>query len=73
VRPLSQQTSKARTRRSYGRRVASLRYLPNGIMLQLEAPYDKAFQDTMKSSITSKKRIWDAGDISGHHEILNHF
>jgi hypothetical protein len=63
--PISQQTTRpprTQARRTYGRRVASLRYLPNGVMLQLEAPYDRSFTDTMKKSITSKKRLWDGGD-----------
>jgi len=47
---------------SAGRRVASLRYLPSGVFLQLEAPYNKAFTDTMKASLPSKKRIWDNQD-----------
>jgi len=50
------------TRRSYGRKVAALRYLPSGLMLQLEAPYDRPFTDTLKKSIQTKKRIWDGND-----------
>jgi len=45
-----------------GERIASLRYLPNGVMLQLEVPFHKEFTDTLKSSITAKKRIWDNND-----------
>lgn len=53
---------KRQTRRSYGRMVASLRYMPNGIMMELEAPYNKDFTDTLKKSIPSKKRAWNAED-----------
>ena len=51
-------------RRSYGRLVASLRHMPNNVMIELEAPYHKEFQDTMKKSIPSKKRAWNAEDKS---------
>ena len=51
-------------RRSYGRQVASLRYMPNDILLELEAPYNKDFTDTLKKSITSKKRVWNNEDKS---------
>ena len=53
-----------RKRRSYGRQVASLRYMPNDILLELEAPYNKDFTDTLKKSITSKKRVWNKEDKS---------
>ena len=53
-----------RKRRSYGRQVASLRYMPNDILLELEAPYNKDFTDTLKKSITSKKRVWNNEDKS---------
>uniref|UniRef100_A0A6M3IPW1 Putative chaperone n=1 Tax=viral metagenome TaxID=1070528 RepID=A0A6M3IPW1_9ZZZZ len=43
-------------------RIATLKYQPNGIMLQLEAPYDKDFTNTLKTSIPTKKRIWDNND-----------
>jgi len=56
------QRLRQRTTTSYGRRVASLRYLPSGLMLQLEAPYDREFTDTLKKSIPAKKRMWDAND-----------
>ena len=59
MRPLGQRT---RSNISYGKRVAFLRYLPSGLMLQLEAPYDKDFTDSLKKSITTKKRIWDDND-----------
>lgn len=59
MQKLRQQTT---GRRSHGRKVASLRYLPNGLMLQLEAPYDKNFTETMKKSIPTKKRMWDDQD-----------
>jgi hypothetical protein len=45
-----------------GQRIGSIRYLPNGIMLQVDAPYDKGFTDSLKTSLPSKKRIWDAND-----------
>ena len=41
---------------------ASLRYLPSGMFLQLEAPWNKLFQDEMKKSIPAKKRVWDNND-----------
>ena len=59
MRPLRQRTT---SRQSYGRRVASLRYLPSGLMLLLETPFDKDFTDSLKKSITTKKRIWDNND-----------
>lgn len=49
------------TRRT-GRKVATLRYLPNGLMLALEAPYNRDFLSTMRASIPTKKRIWDGDD-----------
>ena len=58
---IGQQTRHS-SRRSYGRKVAALRYLPSGLMLQLEAPYNKDFTDTLKKSIQTKKRIWDGND-----------
>ena len=42
--------------------VASVRYLPSGLFLQLEAPWNKLFQDEMKKSIPAKKRMWDNND-----------
>jgi len=56
----STRTFKSRT--SGGEKIVSLRYLPNGIMLQLEVPFHKEFTETLKQSITSKKRIWDNND-----------
>uniref|UniRef100_A0A6M3K3A3 Chaperone n=1 Tax=viral metagenome TaxID=1070528 RepID=A0A6M3K3A3_9ZZZZ len=50
---------------SYSSRgTASLRHLPNGVFIQLEAPYNVAFQEEFKKSIISKKRMWDANDKS---------
>lgn len=66
MRSISQQTTGTmrshRQAYSHGRRVASLRYLPSGLMLQLEAPYHKEFQDTLKLSIPAKKRMYDNND-----------
>jgi len=42
--------------------VASVRYLPSGLFVQLEAPWNKPFQDEMKKSIPAKKRSWDNND-----------
>lgn len=52
------------SRSSYGRKIASLRYMPNGVMLELEAPYSKEFIATFKKSIPSKKRAWNQADNS---------
>ena len=51
-----------RLRRAGPTGVASLRYLPSGLFLQMEAPWNKPFQDEMKKSIPAKKRIWDANE-----------
>ena len=61
------QSSRPRQRISSQRRrgptgVASLRYLPSGLFLQLEAPYNKPFTDELKKSLPSKKRMWDNND-----------
>jgi len=42
--------------------VASLRYLPSGLFIQLEAPYNKPFTEELKKSLPSKKRMWDNND-----------
>ena len=42
--------------------VASVRYLPSGLFIQLEAPYNKPFTDEMKKSVPAKKRMWDNND-----------
>lgn len=47
---------------SYGKKVASVRYLPSGMMLQLEAPFDRGFTESLKKSLPAKKRIWDNND-----------
>jgi len=47
---------------NYGQRIATLKYLPNGIMLLLEAPYNKDFTESLKKSLPTKKRIWDNND-----------
>ena len=47
---------------SHGRKIASLRYLPSGVFIQLEVPYNKQFNETLKTSLPSKKRIWDNND-----------
>lgn len=47
---------------TFGKRVASLRYLPSGLMLQLEVPFDRDFTESLKKSVQSKKRIWDGND-----------
>lgn len=69
VRKLSQRSSSSgwgslypgySTQKSSG--IASIRYLPNGVMLQLEVPYHKEFNEMLKSSIVYKKRIYDAND-----------
>ncbi|MCP4568718.1 MAG: hypothetical protein GY841_14160 [FCB group bacterium] len=41
---------------------ASVRYLPSGLFIQLEAPWNEPFQREMKKSIPTKKRIWDNND-----------
>lgn len=46
----------------HGRKIASLRYLPSGLFIQLEVPYHKQFNETLKTSLPSKKRIWDNND-----------
>uniref|UniRef100_A0A6M3L7V7 Putative chaperone n=1 Tax=viral metagenome TaxID=1070528 RepID=A0A6M3L7V7_9ZZZZ len=65
MRPLGggrPQRRPATGRSSYGRRVASLRYLPNGGIIALEAPFDREFTESMKKSLPTKKRTWDAND-----------
>ena len=62
MQPLRQRTTSSRKRQSYGKRIASVRYLPSGLMLQLEAPFDREFTDSLKKSVPSKKRIWDDND-----------
>lgn len=47
---------------SYSTGTASVRYLPSGLFVQLEAPWNKSFQDDMKKSIPTKKRVWDNND-----------
>lgn len=42
-----------------GQKIASLRYFPNGKIMQLEAPYDNEFTDTLKTSLPTNKRAWD--------------
>ena len=41
--------------------VASVRYLPSGLFVQLEAPWNKAFQDEMKKSIPTNVRVCQTG------------
>jgi len=36
--------------------------MQNGIMLALEAPYNKEFMASLKASLPKKKRIWDDAD-----------
>ena len=45
-----------------GKRIASLRLTPNDVFMILEAPYDADFTQTLKESITTKKRLWDNND-----------
>jgi hypothetical protein len=42
--------------------VASLRYMPNGKMLEMETPWNKPFQEEFKKTIPTKKRVWDKDD-----------
>ena len=42
--------------------VASIRYLPSGLFIQLEAPYNRPFTDELKKSVPAKKRMWDNND-----------
>jgi len=55
-------TPQPRARKRGPSGVASVRYLPSGLFLQLENPFNKPFQDEMKKSIPSKKRTWDNND-----------
>lgn len=49
-------------RRGSGKQVASLRCLANNKIMQLEAPYNKEFTESLKASLPSKKRSWDNDD-----------
>jgi len=60
LRPIS--SAGQRTRRPLGRSIASIRHLPNGVMLQVDAGYNKAFTETLKKSIAAKHRLWDKND-----------
>ena len=63
MQPIRQQSSTtSKQRSSHGRRIASLRYLPSGLMLQLEAPFNKDFIATFKKSIPANKRLYDDPD-----------
>ena len=42
--------------------VASVRYLPSGLFIQVEAPYNKPFTDELKKSVPAKKRMWYNND-----------
>jgi len=45
-----------------GKQIASIKYLPNGLMMQVETGYHKEFLGTLKRSITAKKRLYDGQD-----------
>jgi len=55
-------TPQPRARKRGPSGVASVRYLPSGLFTQLEAPWNKPFQEEMKKSIPAKKRMWDNND-----------
>lgn len=54
--------SSSRSSSTSGRSIASVRYMPNGLFLALETPYNKQFLDTFRRSIVPKKRMWDEND-----------
>jgi len=62
MKPIGHTTPHTRVRHLRGERVASLRYLPSGLLLQLEVPWDKNFTAALKSSVQTKKRAWDGND-----------
>jgi len=67
VRPFSSRfsgssQSQRHSLKQQGKRIASLRLTDNDLFIIVEAPYDAEFTDTLKTSIPTKKRIWDAND-----------
>lgn len=47
------------TRSGSGRRIATVKYIPGGLMLEVEAPYDKQLVETLTTSIPPIARIWN--------------
>ncbi len=45
--------------RSTGQRIATIKNIPGGIMLEVSFPYDKTLIDAMTTSIPAKQRTWD--------------
>ena len=42
-----------------GSRVATIKYIPGGLMLEVEFPYDESLLADMNASVQSKKRVWN--------------